>query len=124
MQQLHFRSKKRITLYNKHFSYLGNQNNPPDLIITNGDAIEIKKTESNSGNIALNSSFPKEELYKNSPMITKACRDCEPRWEEKDICYIIGSVDKDKFLKGLWFIYGNCYCANSETYTKGLITEP
>jgi len=25
------------------FSYLGNQNNPPDIILKNGDAIEVKK---------------------------------------------------------------------------------
>ena len=27
----------------KTFSYLGNQNNPPDIILKNGDAIEVKK---------------------------------------------------------------------------------
>ena len=26
------------------FSYLGNQNNPPDIILRNGDAIEVKKS--------------------------------------------------------------------------------
>ncbi|MDR2541228.1 MAG: NgoPII family restriction endonuclease, partial [Candidatus Peribacteria bacterium] len=30
-------------LYHQNFSYLGNQNNPPDIIIKQGDAIEVKK---------------------------------------------------------------------------------
>ena len=34
---------KKEQKYSKEFSYLGNQNNPPDIIIKNGDAIEVKK---------------------------------------------------------------------------------
>ena len=30
-------------IYSEYFSYLGNQNNPPDMIIKQGDAIEVKK---------------------------------------------------------------------------------
>ena len=36
---------EKINLQNKYFSYLGNQNNPPDLIIKNGDAVEVKKNK-------------------------------------------------------------------------------
>ena len=50
---------KRITIQSEYFSYLGNQNNPPDLIIRNGDAFEVKKIETNEGSIVLNSSFSK-----------------------------------------------------------------
>ncbi len=64
-------------VYSQNFSYLGNQNNPPDLILKNGDAIEIKKIESIKNQIALNSSYPKNKLYANSPLITQACRECE-----------------------------------------------
>lgn len=110
--------KARIELQNKYFSYLGNQNNPPDLIIRNEDAFEIKKIESNEGYIALNSSFPKDKLYRNSNMITTACKNCEENWVEKDICYTIGCVNKNKTIKSLWFIYGDCYCAKPEIYTK------
>lgn len=39
---------KRISKISQTFSYLGNQNNPPDMIIRNGDAIEVKKIESAS----------------------------------------------------------------------------
>ncbi|NLC93251.1 MAG: NgoPII family restriction endonuclease, partial [Treponema sp.] len=40
------------------FSYLGNQNNPPDIMLWGGDAIEVKKIESKSAALALNSSYP------------------------------------------------------------------
>lgn len=109
---------KRIELQSEYFSYLGNQNNPPDLIIRGGDAFEVKKIESNEGSIALNSSFPKDKLYRNSNMITVACKNCEEDWIEKDICYIIGCIDKSEKIKSLWFIYGDCYCAKPEAYTR------
>lgn len=73
-------------IYSRTFSYLGNQNNPPDAIIKNGDALEIKKIESKGSSLALNSSYPKHKLYSSSPMITKACKNCE-QWIEKDIIY-------------------------------------
>jgi hypothetical protein len=41
------------------YSYQGNKNNPPDLMLKNSDAIEIKKLESKNSAIALNSSYPK-----------------------------------------------------------------
>ncbi len=37
----------------KVYSYQGNKNNPPDLMLKNGDAIEIKKLESKNSAIAL-----------------------------------------------------------------------
>ncbi|QED22960.1 NgoPII family restriction endonuclease [Candidatus Deianiraea vastatrix] len=106
----------KMSMYNEYFSYLGNQNNPPDLIVRGGDAFEIKKIESKDGDIALNSSFPKDKLYRNSNMITVACKSCEANWNEKDICYIIGSI-KDKKIQSIWFVYGDCYSANPEIYT-------
>ena len=39
--------------YSQYFSYLGNSNNPPDLILKNGDAVEVKKNESLNSAIAL-----------------------------------------------------------------------
>lgn len=103
-------------IYSNNFSYIGNQNNPPDIIIRNGDAIEVKKIESLRSGIALNSSYPKSKLYADSPMITRACKNCE-EWEEKDIIYSIGVCQNNK-LKVLWFVYGNCYAANKEIYEK------
>ncbi len=104
-------------IFSQNFSYIGNQNNPPDLIIRNGDAIEIKKIENLNSAIALNSSYPKAKLHADSPMITKSCRECED-WREKDILYVIGVVAKENILKSLWFVYGDCYAAEKEIYEK------
>ncbi|MFI3322816.1 MAG: NgoPII family restriction endonuclease [Rikenellaceae bacterium] len=98
------------------FSYLGNKNNPPDSILKNGDAIEVKKIESNDSGLALNSSYPKSKLFSNSPMISSECRDCE-KWEIKDMIYAVGIV-KNNVLKSLSFVYGTDYCADKQTYEK------
>ncbi|OGH29161.1 MAG: restriction endonuclease, partial [Candidatus Levybacteria bacterium RIFCSPHIGHO2_12_FULL_37_12] len=84
--------------------------------IKQGDAIEVKKIESLRSGIALNSSYPKDKLFSDSPMITSACRLAED-WQEKDLIYVIG-VSTDGKLKALWFVYGNCYAANKETYER------
>ncbi len=107
---------RRLQRLEEVFSYQGNQNNPPDLILKNSDAIEVKKLQSKDSVIALNSSYPKAKLYANSPMITKACRACE-EWEEKDIIYTIGYTN-DNSLKSLWLIYGDCFCADKEVYER------
>src|SRR3989344_4074046 len=99
--------EKKNEIYSKYFSYIGNQNNPPDIMIKGGDAIEVKKIESLGSGIALNSSYPKNKLSFDNPMITTACRNAE-NWQEKDLIYIIGVVKENK-LKVLWFIYGDCY---------------
>jgi len=107
---------RRLQRLEEVFSYQGNQNNPPDLILRNSDAIEVKKLQSKNSAIALNSSYPKAKLYATSPMITNACRTCE-EWEEKDIIYTIGYTD-DNSLKSLWLIYGDCFCADKEIYER------
>ncbi len=98
------------------YSYQGNQNNPPDLMLKNSDAIEVKKLQSRNSAIALNSSYPKAKLYADSPMLTKACKECE-NWDEKDIIYTIGYTSDSK-LNSLWMIYGDCFCASKETYER------
>ncbi len=102
---------------NKFFSWLGNSNNPPDLILKFGDAVEVKKISSRSTDIALNSSYPKSKLSFDDPMITKGCRECEKSWTSKDLIYAIGHVEEDK-LKLLWLIYGDCYAADKEVYER------
>ena len=106
----------KVRKHSEIFSWLGNKNNPPDLIIKNGDAIEVKKITSFKSQIALNSSYPKDKLSSSDPMITNDCRDCE-NWTEKDIIYTIGLFRENK-LKLLWMIYGSCYAAKSECYTR------
>lgn len=98
------------------FSYLGNPKNPPDMILRNGDAIEVKKIEKLGSGIALNSSYPKHKLHANSLMLTNACKKCED-WHVKDILYVVGTAVAGK-LKTLWFVYGDCYAADKEVYEK------
>lgn len=98
------------------FSYLGNQSNPPDAMIRGGEAIEIKKLESISPDLALNSSYPKDKLYSDSPSISAACRNCED-WTSKDMIYAVGVVNsRSKTLKSLCFVYGEDYCADKSVY--------
>lgn len=108
--------------YSEVFSWLGNQNNPPDLIIKKGDAFEVKKispSKINSGMpsaLALNSSHPKNMLYSSDPHIVKACKKCED-WDKKDIFYTVGYV-QGKILKHLVFVQGICYAADNEIYAN------
>ena len=95
--------KVRIKKWNQVFSYLGGSNSPPDAMLKNGDAIEIKKIESDS-QIALNSSYPKHKLYIDDSKITRRCKDAE-KWDEKDIIYVVGIVN-DGLLKSLCMVYG------------------
>lgn len=101
----------------KVFSYLGNANNPPDMMLRAGDAIEVKKLESKNNTIALNSSYPKAKMFANSPLITKHCRDAE-EWIEKDLLYTVGVVNKQNHLTHLGFIYGEDYAAEAAIYER------
>lgn len=98
------------------YSYLGNQNNPPDIILKDGDAIEVKKIQSLTSGIALNSSPPKDHLYSDDTRISSECRKCE-EWDVKDIMYIIGSVKSDE-IKQLSIVYGEDYAASKDVYER------
>lgn len=107
----------RNNKFEQTFSYLGNQNNPPDsMLINGGDAVEVKKIESFSSALALNSSYPKEKLYSNSTLINNACRTCE-EWEERDMLYVVGVV-KNGQIKAMALVYGEDYCASKEIYER------
>ena len=107
---------ERMNVYNQKFSWLGSQNNPPDIMIKGGDAIEVKKTQSAKSSLALNSSYPKADLRHTSPMITKECKECE-KWTVKDLIYCVGHTN-DTELKSLWVVYGNIFAAKHETYQR------
>jgi hypothetical protein len=107
---------KKIKSHSQVFSWLGSQNNPPDIMIKGGDAIEVKKTESANSPLALNSSYPKSNIQASSPMITSACKDCED-WTEKDLIYCVGHVSKNK-LQSLWMVYGHIYAAKDPIYQR------
>jgi len=102
------------TRFSQVFSWLGNQNHPPDIMIRQGDAIEVKKTQSANSDLALNSSYPKSNIQVESNMITQECRTCEI-WTEKDLIYCVGHTD-DESVNSLWMVYGNIYAAKHETY--------
>lgn len=106
----------RLEIYNQKFSWLGVQNNPPDIMIKGGDAIEVKKTQSANSSLALNSSYPKADLRHTSPMITSECKNCE-EWTIKDLIYCVGHTS-DTNLNSLWMIYGSIYAAKHETYQR------
>src|SRR3989344_3958841 len=113
---------QKQSAYSNVFSYLGNQNNPPDMIIKNSDAFEIKKIETAFVSLALNSSPPKNKLRADDIRITDTCRNCEKlAWKEKDLFYVVGNV-KSGVVKSLFFIQGNCYAADHKIYDK--VHEP
>jgi len=116
----HKTNPEKDDLYSQTFSYIGNLNNPPDIIIKNSDAVEIKKIESISSALALNSSYPKDVLHSHDPRITHSCQSCEETpWKQKDVLYTVGISPKGtQKLKIIWFVYGNCYAANQETYKR------
>lgn len=105
-------------VYSGTFSYLGNQNNPPDMILKNSDAIEVKKIESIHADIALNSSYPKTKLYRESTMLTNSCKACEGgTWDEKDLIFSVGVVH-DNRICDFCFVYGDTYAADSDIYER------
>ena len=111
-------AEERNRIQSKVFSYFGNNSNPPDAMLKNGDAIEVKKIESDNSALALNSSYPKHKFCKDNPMISTACKSAED-WFEKDIIYIVGVIGKNtNRLKHIFMVYGTEYCASEECYKK------
>jgi len=52
--------QNKLEQLEKIYSFQGNKNNPPNLMLQNSDAIEIKKIESKNSAIALNSIYSKK----------------------------------------------------------------
>ena len=108
----------KIEFHAKYFSYVGNENNPPDSMLIGGDAIEVKKIGSNTSQIQLNSSYPKNKLHSHDKMITEECKSCES-WDTKDMLYALGIIKSKKtILNSLFLIYGDCFSADEEVYLK------
>lgn len=104
----------KLLRHSEVFSYSGNANSPPNLILKNGDAIKIKQIESSSSEVKLTDSYPRAKLFYDDPTITSYCRNCE-NWIVKDILYVIG-ITQEKCLTTLWLVYGDCYFADREVY--------
>ena len=113
---------KKEAEYSRVFSWLGNQNHPPDVIIKNSDAFEIKKIESLNSALALNSSPPKNKLLAQDIRITADCKKCDGgNWKEKELFYVIGNA-KGGIVNYLFFVHGTCYAAEHKVYEK--VHEP
>jgi hypothetical protein len=112
----HLSDYEKDVMYSRVFSWLGNSGNPPDSMLRGGDGIEVKKIQSLSSAIALNSSSPKNKLYASDSRVATGAKAAES-WLEKDIVYAIGSVPRQD-LKRLWLIYGDCYAASKEVYDR------
>jgi len=113
-----FSDEPREKVYQENYSWLGNQNNPPDAIAKNGDAFEIKKQENPSRFIALNSSPPNDMLYNDDPRLTKDAKGCDGgNWKEKDLFYIVGWVYKNT-VKSIYFVQGKTYAASRDCYDR------
>lgn len=116
-------TQTKLNTYSTVFSYGGGKNNPPDAILKNGDAIEVKKVET-IGGIPLNSSYPKSKLHNNDPRISKECRQIDGgNWKEKDIIYAIGCVNKGNTLSSLAMVYGGIFIVPPETTMKEFLTS-
>lgn len=102
---------------NTCFSYLGSANYPPDIILTGGDAIEVKK-ENNLGPLQMNSSCPIDKLYHSNPKISDTAKDCDGgNWQSKDILYVIGTEPLAQLgPKKIWMIYGDCLSPNEQVF--------
>ena len=108
---------QRLQRQSEVFSYLGNDRTPPDAMLRGGDAIEVKKIETDTAALALNSSYPKHILSKDNLMLSSACKDAEC-WSEKDMIYAVGIVKNGNRLRQLAMVYGLDYCASEECYSR------
>jgi hypothetical protein len=86
-------------------SHLGSANNPPDFILANGCAVEVKKTSSISGEIQLNSSPVKREI--NIETATRAVADVlqQEARESAPLFYCFALMD-GSFICKVAFIEG------------------
>jgi len=110
---------QRQSFYNKAFSYQGSDNNPPDVMFRGGnagDAFEFKKTESQSGSLLLNSSFPKNVLHTTSPGLLESCINCE-QWTQRNFYYIVGRIKPgNERISFLWVVDGEILATDHHVY--------
>ena len=103
-------------IWDERFSFHGGINNPPDIMIRNSIAVEVKKTETPGGRIHLNSSWPIRRLTVEDPHITEFCRQAEI-WSEKPFLFVVGLVKpRTKSISALWLVDGRCISDNEAVY--------
>lgn len=91
----------------RYLSYRGADDDPPDAMLANGEAIEVKKIKTKHGQIQLNSSTPHQKLRVDDSMINDTCRSCED-WGVKDMVYTIGSLSTGE-VNFMWMVYGDVW---------------
>jgi hypothetical protein len=103
--------------HKKYLSWLGSQNHPPDLMIRDGPAIEVKKSRGKHRKLQLNSSTPRIKLRADMDRVNSDCANCED-WSEKDMVYALGSRVSKSNVGFIWVVYGDCWCDKSEVYKE------
>jgi hypothetical protein len=112
------KDKKSTDRYSETFSYIGNKNKPPDMIMKGGDAVIIKTIKTYKGSLTINNSPPKDRIMWNDPWIIKSCQTIDGgQWNSKDIFYAIGWTEKRK-LKYLNFLHGSCFIPEEKFFNK------
>lgn len=102
--------------HDKHFCWTGKQNSPPDMMVRGGDAIEVKKSESIGSTRDLNSSPPRQTLSYDDERLDDDCKKAEEGAWEKDVIYALGSRVNGGSIGFMWMVYGDCWCAKTESY--------
>jgi hypothetical protein len=112
------KDKKPTDRYKGVFSYIGNKNKPPDMIIQGDDAIVLKTIKTYKGSFTISNSPPKDRLMWNDSWIIKNCRRIDGgQWNSKDLFYVIGWIEKNR-IKYLNFIQGSCFIPEQKVYNK------
>jgi hypothetical protein len=116
MKELESLTKEELdVLTDANFDWLGQKNNIPDAILKDSDAIEVKKNESPTSMLALNSSYPKS--YLSDEDVSKKCIEKTGKFGSKKLIYAVGTVKPNSSeLKSLWFVYGDCMAADRSLY--------
>lgn len=107
----------KITEHKKYLSWLGSQNHPPDLMIRDDVAVEVKKSRGKHSKLQLNSSTPRTHLKPDMPRVNTDCANCED-WGEKDMVYVLGSSVTKSDVGFMWVVYGECWCDKNEEYNS------
>ena len=109
---------KSMNANSSPFSYIDHSNNPPDFMVMNGEALEVKKFKAGKAvsRIALNSSFPKDILHSSSPLLTAECKNCE-KWTQKPHVYQLAKCSATS-IEDMFICYGTCLAANQDKYIR------
>lgn len=107
--------EEKDEVHSTALSWTGSHNEPPDMMIDGGEAIEVKKFTGKEPTIALNSSIPKQVMHSDNQRLHS---DSLGGWEEKDMVYALGSDVSKGEVGFIWIVYGDCWCASNELYEE------